>query len=246
MHFYLVDDFVVSKKFEPELNRVEARLTEIGIHGRMEKLTVLKSVVEVIDEAVRRGADTIVVVGDDRTVSKMVSIVAQHGVPFGLIPIGPHQAIAEFLGIPHGAAAVEILARRVKVQVDLGKVGDRYFLMSLDVPESRYALECDGRYRVSLAAAEPMRVCNLGRDETGTHDPHDGVLEAVIGAPRKGFWSFGRAEARESVFPFKKMTITSEQPLAMTLDGQTVVKTPVTVEASSKRLKVIVGRERKF
>ncbi len=247
MHFYLVDNFLSDKKFEAALNRVESRLTEIGIHGRLERLTILKSLPEVIDEAVRRKVDTIVAVGDDRTVSKIVSLVAKYRVPFGLIPIGPHQAIANFLGIPEGAESCDTLSRRIVEEVDLGKVGDRYFLMSVDAPESRYSLECDGQYRVSLASAEPLCVRNLGTSNGGPHDPRDGILEAVIGSPRgKGLFGFRRHYGPESVFPFRRMTITSEQPLSLLLDGQTVVKTPVTIEAKPRRLKVIVGKNRKF
>lgn len=246
MHFYLVDDFVSDKRYETELNRIESRLTEIGINGRMEKLTILKNVRELIDEAIQRGADTVVAVGDDRTISKMISLVARHAVPFGVIPIGPNQAIAGFLGIPEGVAACDTLSRRVIEEVDLGKVGDRYFLTSLDAPVSQYSLECDGQYRVSVANAEPLSVKNFGAVGS-RHNPRDGVLEAVIGSRhRGGFSGLFRRPTEASVFPFRRLTITSETPLSLLLDGQTVIKTPVTVEATKRKLKVIVGRNRQF
>ncbi len=247
MHFYLVDDFVTDRRYEAVLNRIESRLTEIGIHGRIERLTILKNLGELVDEAVRRGAETVVAVGDDRTVSKMVSALAHHSVPFGFIPVGPSQTIAKSLGIPVGEAACDVLSRRVIEEVDLGKVGDRYFLMSVEAPEAQYSLKCDGTYTVSLTAAEPLSIRNLGSASSASN-PKDGILEAVIGQPKRGVFSgfFRRETESASIFPFRRLTITSDAPLSLLLDGQTVVKAPATVEATPKRLKVIVGKDRTF
>lgn len=246
MHFYVIDDFLSDKRYEAALNRIQARLTEIGIQGRMERLTILKNVTEVIEEAVRRGADTIVAIGDDRTISKMISTVARQNLPFGIIPVGPHQTIARSIGLPDGAEACETLSRRVVENVDLGKAGDRYFLVSLDLPESNYRLECDGQYRISTEQAESLSVRNLSRDSSH-HNPKDGILEAVIGEGRRGMFSgFFRRASEPSIFPFKRLTITAETPLALLLDGQIVLKTPVTVEATPRKLKLIVGKERQF
>lgn len=248
MHFYLVDDFVSQHRTEAVLHRIEARLTEIGIQGRMEKLTILKNAGEMVHEAVRRGADTIIAIGDDRTVSKMVSAVAEHRVPFGIIPVGPNQSIAQALGIPEGAEACESISRRIIEEVDLGKVGERYFLTALTMPSGIYDLECDGQYKVHVDHAESLAVQNLG---FGQSNPKDGILEAVVGgsgqAPNKGFSSFFRRGLdRPSVFPVKRVVITAPQPLSLLLDGQTLVKTPATVEATSKKLKIIVGKNRAF
>lgn len=247
MHCYLVDQFVSDRRYEHELNRIEARLAEIGIRDRFEKLTILKNLREVVDEAVRRGSQTLVAVGDDRTVSKLVSLAARYNLTLGLIPVGPQQTIAQYLGIPAGVDACDVLSRRVIETVDLGQVGDRYFLLSLDLPAGDYQLECDGQYRVSLARSAPLSVRNFGASG-GRHNPKDGILEAVIGeGPKRGFFSgWFRSSSEPSVFPVRRLTVTAAQPLPLTLDGQTVVKTPVTVEAKPRKLKVIVGRNRQF
>lgn len=247
MYFYLVDDFVADRRYQATLHRIETRLNELGIRGRFQRLSVLKSARELMREAVKRGADTVVAIGDDRTVSKMVTTMAELGATFGLLPVGPHQTIARFLGLPEGLAACDVLSRRVVEQVDLGKANDCYFLMSLDAPSARFQLNCDGQYRVTPEGASALSIRNLGV-EGAPSNPRDGILEAVIGGVKRGIFSglFRRADESSSVLPFKRLTITTPEPLALTLDGQTVVKTPATIEATPKRLKVIVGRDRKF
>lgn len=248
MYFYLVDDFVADRRYTGMVDHVEARLNELGIRGRFQRLTVLKNVRELVSEAVKRGAQTVVAIGDDRTVSKMVTVVAELGATFGFIPVGPHQSIARFLGIPDGVAACDILSRRIVEPVDLGKANDRYFLLSLDAPAAQFQLNCDGQYRVIPQTARSLSIRNFGTPERPSN-PRDGQLEAIIGnGPRRGMFSglFRRALDESSRLPFKRLTITSEQPLALTLDGQTIVKTPATIEATPKRLKVIVGKDRKF
>lgn len=248
MYFYLVDDFVADRRYAGAVDQIEARLNELGIRGRFQRLTVLKNVRELVSEAFKRGAETIVAVGDDRTVSKMVTVVAEVGATFGLIPVGPQQAIARFLGIPDGVSACDILSRRIVESVDLGKANDRYFLLSLDAPVAQFQLTCDGQYRVTPQNARSLSIRNFGTPERPSN-PRDGQLEAIIGGGiRRGVFSglFRRAPEDPSVLPFKRLTITSEQPLALTLDGQTIVKTPATIEATPKRLKIVVGKERKF
>lgn len=248
MYLYLVDQFVADRRAQTLLDRVESRLNELGIRGRIQRLSVLKNARELIAEGVKRGATTVVAVGDDRTVSKMVTTVAEYGATFGLIPIGPHQDIAGFLGLPVGIEACDVLSRRIIETVDLGRVNDRYFLLSLDTPSAHFQLECDGQYRVTPAAASSLSIRNFGTAARPS-DPRDGRLEAVIGpGSRRGVFSslFRRAGESSSVLPFKRLTITTPEPLALTLDGQTIVKTPATIEATPKRLKVIVGKDRKF
>ena len=62
MYFYFYDTFVSDKKNEQLLGKIENRLIELGINGRTEKLTVLKNMKELIEDAIKKGAHTIVAV----------------------------------------------------------------------------------------------------------------------------------------------------------------------------------------
>lgn len=254
MYVYLYDSFVTGKKYEAELARVETRIAQLGLRGPTEKLSILKNVRGIVRDAVRRGAETFVVVGNDDTMAKVVSLIAQEPMTLGFIPLGPKQGTAELLGIPVGEAACDILSKRLIRELDLGKVNDVYFLFSLELPKAPAQLECDSQYVVSATDARMgLRICNVGYG-VGTNatlarlcDPQDGVLEAVVTRKERGLLFWGEREATDSVFPIRRARIHSpSESLSLLLDGQTVVKTPATVEVAPRKLRVIVGRKRKF
>lgn len=251
MYAYLYDAFLRQPKFGARLARIEGRLHDLGIHGKIEKLTLLKSFKELAEAAIKRGAETIVAVGDDQTVSKIIGVIAEHNVTLGIIPFGKSTRVAEFLGIPEGVAACDVLSARIVEQVDLGRANDTYFLSFLQLaPAHELILECDGgKFHI-----EPVRgqhsviVYNFG---PAGRDPRDGVLETVISrepAEPGGLKLFrGRPSGRQSVVPIKHMRIKSfKGSLPAYADGQTVVKTPLTVSVAPRKLKVIVGKNRKF
>lgn len=254
MYSYLFDSTLNEKRYESEIGRIEFRLIELGLNGRMDRLSILKNMRELIEGAIQRGATTVVVVGDDATVAKAVSIVAPYDVTLGIIPVGKRQTIANALGIPSGVAACDVLSRRIVRTIDLGKANEQYFLFSIDVPANDVTVECDGHFRVSLLGLpRPFSICNfMPKSQPGDAatdcNPEDGQLEAIINEPKTGWGMFARpATAGRTVLPFKRATITSgTSSVPLMLDGQTVVKTPTKVEVAPRKLRVIVGRDRRF
>lgn len=250
MYFYVFDAFLRDKKYETALNRIESRLFDLGIQGRSEKLTILKSMKEVVEAALKREAKTIVAVGDDQTVSRLIGIIAGHDVVLGIIPLGKYNRIAEFLGVPYGEKACDILSARIVERLDLGKANDSYFLSFLDIsPSQGLSLECDGgEYRIEpMSGHHSISIYNFG---SMGHNPRDGVLEAVIRKEpdTRGLGLLLKKPKREmSVIPVRTARIKSlGHSLPAYADGQTVVKTPVAVSVAPRQLRVIVGKHRQF
>lgn len=251
MYSYIYDAFLADRKYESELIKIEARLLELGLQGRIERLTILKNLGEIISDAVKRGCKTLVVAGNDQTVSRVVSLIGDAPVTLGIIPLGEPNRIAGLLGIPTGFAACDVISRRIIERVDLGRAGSAYFLSSLDVSANvPLELFCDGQYTVHPQGANTVRVVNVGFAGSFSTNPQDGVLEAVVEPRgRGGFFQavFGRRTGQPSVFPIRTVRIRSrEESVPALADGQTVVKTPVTVDVAPKRLKIIVGKSRRL
>lgn len=252
-YFYFYDDFVSAKRYQLEVNRIETRLLELGLNGRKERLSILKNAREIITDGIKRGAKTVIVIGNDASMSKVISIVAEFpSVILGLIPVGPGQRIAELLGIPVGVEACAVLSKRVMAQVDLGKVNDNYFLFSLDLPASDVTVKCDNKYSLSVDNGDShFHICNIGglTEDIAAHtrcNPTDGKLEAIVSAKRGGWNIFKKHFGRDSVFSIKRATISAPHETTVIADGQTMIKTPATVEVIPKKLRLIVGRERQF
>ena len=84
---------------------------------------------ETVRAAVLEGHDPIILGGGDGSVSSAVDFLAHHDSTLGLLPLGTANDFARTLGIPTDlAGACENIARGNVVDVDLGLVGDNYFV----------------------------------------------------------------------------------------------------------------------
>ncbi len=248
-YYYFIDTFVSDKKYVSQLNQIENRLMQLGVNGHTEKLTMLKSLQEMVESAIKHGAKTIVAIGNDDTVSKMISFLPKHAVTFGIVPIGEPNTIADKLGIPRGVAACDTLSARITTKIDLGKVNNAYFISSLALPADQAVSMDFGTYHIStLTSTSTIQICNINGSASQS-DPTDGQLEAVVREETRGggLFSKKRRYTTHSVFPLKKVKITTDhQSLPVIADGQMMIKTPVTVEVAPQKLKVIVGKNRMF
>lgn len=258
MYLYLYDSFLNTKKYASQIAKIETRLTDLGIGGKIYRLSPLRNVEELINEEVRNGAKTIVVVGNDKTISQVINYLAKHDVVLGMIPVGAQENdIARLLGIPEGEEACATLAARKVERIDLGKINTTHFLSSINVESSDVTIECDEKYLVTPSTSNAqINICNLrplfASGVAGEYfNPKDGMLEVLIQPftqAAKGWKAlFGRGQTqRESIIPFKKLVIRSKKSVPVITDGQRVLKTPVKIEIVPKRLRLIVGKGRVF
>ncbi|MBM5789927.1 hypothetical protein FJZ23_02475, partial [Candidatus Parcubacteria bacterium] len=191
MYCYLYDDFLQgNKRYERELLQVENRLTDLGIAGKISRLALFRNAEEMVRDEIERGVKTVVVLGNDDTVRKLLDVISESDVVLGLIPFGPKNDLARLLGIPHGVAACDVLSARRVEQIDIGTINGRKFITGVTVPDFRAELMCDdGKYRIVPTSRANLEITNLA-DVT---DPCDGRLEAKIRASvRKGWGPFAK------------------------------------------------------
>jgi diacylglycerol kinase family enzyme len=238
MFYYFYDTFLNHKKYEKILAKIETRTTDLGIGGKKRRMDILKNMAELVKEVIDKGAETIVAVGNDETFTQMVNIVASSNITLGYIPLTRPNKIAKALGIPLGELACEVLSNRLVETIDLGKVNHSYFFSSLET-KGQIVLSF-GKCRITPLENQKVNIYNFA--------PHlfkkNGILETVISSP-----SIFLGTIRDSFFPVKKIKIDSQikkEPIVVTVDQNRILKTPLLVEVLPKKLKMIVGRERKF
>ena len=246
MYAYIVDSFLQDRKYQHDIGQIENRLSTLGIQGKIEKMTILKNIQEAARQSTKRGIETLVVVGNDETITKVLPQIIDSGITLGLIPLGPHQTIAKILGIPVGLPACDALSRRIVRKIDLGKANNAYFLFTLAAPAS-VAVDC-GKY--TITSLDPTGTMTIANFPTGDAKgiPDDGKLELLVmpGETKRG-WGGIRRSSGGSVFPITNIKMTSaEGPVNVTLDGQVTIKTPVAVEVVKNKLAIIVGKDREF
>ncbi len=255
MYLYIYDSYLNNKKYEITLNKIEARLSDLGINGRIAKMTILKNMKETIEDGIKKGVETVVAVGNDQTLFDVIRIVAGQPIIVGYIPVGAKSKIANFLDIPAEEKACDVLSARLSERVDIGKINNHYFLSSVEVEQGEVSIECDGRYWITPKNPKnSVQICNFDHiTQTGKNtfsNPQDGRMEVVIkpAGHTKGFFGFtGKVSNKGSIFPVRRLKIVSQaESVPVAVDGENVAKTPVTIEVVPRKLNIIVGKKRMF
>jgi diacylglycerol kinase family enzyme len=254
MYLYLYDSSLNNKKYSRLLAKIETRLTDLGIGGKIFRLSPLRNVKELLSDEVRNGIKTVVVVGNDKTITQIINVAAKLNVTLGVIPVGPENKIAQILGIPTPEDACNVLAARKIEKVDLGKVNNTYFLSTITISSGKLTLECESKYKIKPRNKDQVSICNLRPlfaadwGQTSYFDPQDGLLEILVQPIASGVSQIFRksVDLKNTIIPFKKLAIRSQSSLPVVTDGQKVLKTPVRIEIVPKKLKIIVGKNRLF
>jgi len=246
---YIYADYLKNGKFEKMTRAIENRLTDLGISGKIHRLSQFKNLEELIEEDVRRGISTVVVVGDDNMVKEAIKITSDLDVALGIIPISNGQdSIASLLGIPEGVAACDILSQRILDRLDIGKINNKIFLSRLYIFGQRTPIICDGKYEIFSPGGEVI-IYNLDLDTKEklikNVNVKDGKFEILV-KPKEGLGTklFGKQKNNYSLFFAKEIIMKSSAVFSIYVDGKKNFYKDVEIEIMPKKLKVIVGKNR--
>ena len=258
MHVYIYDSFLGHKKFDNTLARIETRLTDLGLNGKISRMGAMKNIQSTVSNELKRGAKTIIAVGNDNTVNQVMSAMAgfneiKHSVPLGIIPIGDSDnVISKSLGIAPEEVACDTLSSRRIEKLDLGKANDSFFIANASISSVDTIIEMDKSYSIEIMDAGEVSVVNMGTNNktkptNAKFDPQDGILELFIRTKKKkGFLKLSGTETGESVFSLKKLKIHNSKNRRLVLDGATEINTPAQISILKKKLNFIVGKKRSF
>lgn len=114
------------RAFFQALDRLQEMDVNVGATYALRDPTRLP---ETVQEVVNSGCDLLVLGGGDGTVSSVVDFLADKKVVLGLLPLGTANDFARTLGIPSDVdEACETIANGKLVDIDLGLVGDNYYV----------------------------------------------------------------------------------------------------------------------
>jgi len=246
MYSYIYDSFLSEKKYISALNQVEAKITKLGLSGKICRLAPLRSLRDIVMQEIRRNPQMIVVAGNDWIVSQVATMVLDSNIPLGIIPVGDNNLIAAGLGIDLNNAA-EVLGQRRMIKVDLGIVNRYIFLRNAKFYSNHAVVRIDNKYNINVHKSWIEIVNFLPSAEEWQSEtkpsPEDGLLYLVVKEKEGGF--LRKKESFQTIIPFEYISIESKEKEVI-LDDATTVNSPKEVSVLKRRLRMVVGKNRNF
>jgi diacylglycerol kinase family enzyme len=240
---------------EPPKGKVVSRqekikdiLGDLGIAGETVSSSAARTIEELTHLGIVKGYSTIVAVGDESLVNKIITVLATEklakDVVLGVIPNDFDSILAKKLNITDLRSACNALKFRKLETIDLCAVEpNKYFITEAVIENNRnhgiyFSKEgLQGRLEADQILIKPGL-------EVFTHDR---ALEG--NAPSKFYrWLFSRKQddIYSSYFKTKKIRFEAENNAAIPVKvaGEIIAKTPVTIHSRLRVLKIIVARDK--
>ncbi|MCK9438977.1 MAG: acylglycerol kinase family protein [Patescibacteria group bacterium] len=240
MNVFIYD--AVTEKYKKTTRRFEEKINTLGLQGKIVYLQSIKNHRETIEQEIRNGAKTIIILGNDQTVNNVINILANisENVPVFIVPIGTNNSIAESMGIKNEKEAAFILSARRMENIKIAKANHLFFINNCQISNKSTNLKIDNSYSVYSQKETKYKVVNLTDKESFLKEikssPQDNILELII--KNKG--------NDISVFPIKKNLEINNDQEKILLDNSIKIDSPASISISDKTMSFIVGKERLF
>lgn len=253
MHVYIYDEYINNRKYDNIIAHIETRITDLGLNGKIIRLGVMKNVNEIIENEIKRGAKTIVAVGDDNTLNKIVNAIIKTeiknqmliDIPLGIIPIGEkNNNISEILGIEKEVSACDALAGRRIKKIDIGQANNQYFIAQASVNGQGVTIDMEKDYSIEIMDPGIINITNLPNPNSNIKsNPHDGEMELVINTRKKE--GFLKSMPSQSMFLIKKVHIINTKNKIF-LDNSIELSAPVEISVLKQKINLILGKQHNF
>ncbi len=246
--------------------QAEKQLTNLlsRLGNRFKTVTVrdLNEIAQVLATELSPRTRLLIALGGDSTAGEIIDCLPRRQIPLLLVPIGTSNALAQSLGIDSAQGALRALKEQTIRHFRLGKIGERFFLGSVQIAPRKNLL----RQSLKRPRAIHQLLNALGLTEenqleaVATHltlDHHiklrgevvsimvqlenqreekRGLIIQIIARNKKG-------EITESVLKGSGLTVKAETNLPIVFGHDIVATTPATIQALARSLPMLVGKK---
>lgn len=249
MHVYIYDSFLQASKYNGILAKIETRITDLGLNGKIIRLGAMKNFYNAVWEEIKKGAKTVTAVGNNQTINSLINAVAGSSIPVGFIPVGENNSLAASLGIENEESACDILAARRIEKLDAGLANNHLFLSYAAISSQGIILEINNGCFLEIAEKGEINIINLPvknsrQIEGKKSEPQDGILELII-STRSGKKIFPQKNENQSFFPITSLMITNKDKFLI-IDEAKKIATPAFINVAPQKIEIIVGKNRTF
>ncbi len=134
----------LDKKNSKKLRLVENALSNLGIKDRINKITPLTKIGDLVNKEARLGVKTFVVIGSNNLLYNFLDLLAEKNLCLGYIPFDSDSVLCKVFSISSTQSACELLAARRIVKIDLGLINNKnYFFDNITFNGSELLLKYD-------------------------------------------------------------------------------------------------------
>ena len=243
-YIYLLEQAAV-RPHAKKLNKIEIKLTDLGIKGPIIKLDALTNSGKTIEEHTKHEDTHVIVIGDQKFFTRIVRhLPLNEQILLGYIPLGGGpKTLAHQLNIPEGVRACEVVAARRIRKIDLGHTSEGLFTSSLEI-FSPCTMICDEKYRILSEKTNYYCINNLApilSHQPWLSRPNDGVMNIFFTTVTETNWHkkkhLSQCLIRKSleILPFTDF-------LSLALDGTVVKCARLSFTLLPRALSMIVGK----
>lgn len=258
MYIYLHSVSFHGGRYAALWNQIDIRLNSLGMHGRKYRISDIDhNIFPIVAEEVKKGAHTVVAVGDDQLFIRLVEAAAAfENLTAAYLPL-ESTYLSKILGIPPQDLACDVLSARIVEKFNLLCVNkNNYIFRPLELKMDDLKL-ADEEINWVLKSFEPDYQLVIGVDWRLWKSLYADVFKqmSVDLNPEKvnvllfkndGKSWFGReAEFDWSFFQAKKFYLKRNDGEALTLTPACVTKL-AELKVSTHPVKVVVGKNRMF
>ncbi|MEK9155113.1 MAG: diacylglycerol kinase family protein [Patescibacteria group bacterium] len=244
MYCYVYDEALQDRRYERELAQIETRLTDLGIAGKIARLALFRDPIELIRDEIRAGVTTIVAVGNDLTLRRVIDAVGDRKTVVALLPIGPQGGMTALLGMPSGVAACDVLSARIVEELDVGEVNGKRFVQSVHIEGTDFVVHFGKQYTLTPQRKATLEMRNFAEpDDAGIQSPVDGRLSCIIRLPK---FSLFKGKANVGVVPFEEVFVACEKNVTALVDGDRLEGKDFVFRVIPRALRLVTGKTRKF
>ncbi len=251
MYLYVHDSFIQKPKYAKAIDKMEIKLISLDIKGSVTKLNTLKSITESIRLHTHENIHTVVAVGDDQTLFRVINalVTLDKKITVGYIPIGENTNIAETLGVPKDIEkACEVVSSRITRPFDVGKINEKIFFKNILLTTSPETIMTTPKYSIQFLDNNIVSIQNFSPTKNnvfGLGNPMDGSLDLFVFEQEKKFFHKKKINTQLSI---SDITISSDsnKPVSIIIDDGEIIKTPAHIEVLHNAIKIIVGPDRVF
>jgi len=240
MNVFVYDDFL--KKHTKTVNNIEILLHKLNLNGKIVYLESIRNINDLIKDEVNNGAKTIVAVGNNQTINKVLNGVmdgSNNNVALGIIPVGDNNSIASACGIKNEREACDILLARRIEKIDIAYANKLYFIANARIKSRGTTLKIQD-FSIDQTENGEINLINIPTKDCSAKNilanPQDGQLNLFINNGNKKY----------SLLSIKELELENDRAEKLLIDESIKLDTPVKIGMSDRQINLIVGKNREF